>query len=86
MAKQGLNLTILDNQLGQQAPGQGQTQVVIGCASGGTVPNFQPYVTSNPSTMQTNSGNGPAVRLAAFIATLTGNAVEVCTVPSVTPG
>lgn len=86
MAKQGVSLTILDNQLSQQAPGQGQTPVVIGCASGGTVPNFQPYVTSNPATMQTNSGNGPAVRLAAFIATLTGQAVEVCTTTSVTPG
>lgn len=86
MSKQGINISVADGQLGQSVPGQGPTQVVIGCGSGGTVPSFSPYETSNVSTIKTNSGVGPGPRLAAFIASLTGNAVEFVKVPSVTPG
>ena len=86
MAKQGVSITIADNGLGQQAPGQGQTEVVIGCATGGTVANFVPYTTSNPTTIQANSGNGPMPRLAATICTTTGNPVTCVSVPSTTPG
>jgi hypothetical protein len=82
MAKQGVNLTVLDQQLGQSAPGQGQTEVVIGTCSGGTVPNFTPYTTTNPATIQANSGVGSAPRLAAYTAQLSGNPVTVCTVPN----
>lgn len=81
-----VGITILDNQLGQSNQGLGNTEVVIGCAAGGTVANFVPYVTNDPNVMLTNSGYGPATRLAAFIATQSGNAVEICTVPTVTPG
>lgn len=79
-------INILDNQLGQSSNGPGNVEVVIGCSSGGTVANFVPYTTNNPATIQTNSGNGPAPRLAASIANQTGNPVIVCTVPAASPG
>lgn len=81
----GVTITVQDNQLGTLPPGLGQTEFVIGVSSGGTVPNFTPYEATNPSTFQTNSGNGPGPRLAAFGAG-TGNATGLVTIPIVTPG
>lgn len=86
MSKQGLNITIADNALGQQPPGQGTTLAVIGCSSGTTVPNFVPYTTTNPATISGNSGFGPMPRLAAFITTQSGNPVECVSVPAASPG
>jgi hypothetical protein len=86
MSAQGVNLTILDDQLGQSVPGAGPTIVVIGCSSGSTVASFVPYTSNNPSTFSTNSGYGPGPRLAAFMANLTGNPVEFVKVPTVTTG
>lgn len=86
MSAQGVNLTILDDQLGQSVPGAGPTIVVIGCSSGSTVASFVPYASNNPSTFSTNSGYGPGPRLAAFMANLTGNPVEFVKVPSTSPG
>ena len=84
--KQGVNITVLDNQLGQQPPGQGQTEVVIGVASGGSVPAYTPYTTSNPATIQANSGNGPMSRLAAFVSTGSGNPVTCVQIPAGSAG
>lgn len=91
MTAQGVNITVLDNQLGQTVPGQGQTEVVIGVSSSPTtstvtVSAFVPYTSSNPSTFSTNSGFGPGPRLAAFIANQTGNPVTFVKVPTVGNG
>jgi hypothetical protein len=86
MGVPGVAITLLDNQLGQSQAGLGNVEVVIGTSSGGTVANFVPYTTNNPATIQTNSGNGSAPRLAATIANQTGNPVTVCTIPAASPG
>ena len=91
MSAQGVNLTILDNQLGQSVPGSGPTIAVIGCSSSPTtstltVSAFVPYTSNNPQTFSANSGYGPGPRLAAFMANLTGNPVEFVKVPSASPG
>jgi hypothetical protein len=92
MTAQGVNINILDDQLGQVPPGQGPTQFVIGCSSGSTVSSsstvgsFGVYTSNNPSAFSANSGYGPGPRLAAFMANLTGNPVGFVKVPSTTPG
>jgi hypothetical protein len=86
MTKQGITFNILDGQLGQQPPGQGQAEVVIGWASGGTVANFVPYTTTSPSVIQANSGNGSMSRIAAFCAVNSGNPVTCVSIPSAGAG
>jgi hypothetical protein len=85
-AAQGVNFTVLDGALGQNVPGQGSTEVVIGVSSGSAVASFVPYTSSNPSTFSTNSGYGPGPRLAAFIANQTGNPVTFVKVPTIGAG
>lgn len=71
MPNQGVNFTILDNQLGLSQLGTGQTIVVCGVSSAGT-PN-QPLFASQPQSFVTNFGYGPGPELAAYIANATGN-------------
>ena len=80
MTAQGVNITVNDNALGQSVPGQGQTEVVIGVSSSGT--SFQPVTSTQPSAFTSAFGNGPMVRLAAFIAAQTGNPVMAIKVPT----
>jgi hypothetical protein len=86
MGVPSVNLTILDNQLGQTSLSSGNIEAVIGVCSGGTQANYQPYTTSNPATIKSNSGVGPAPRLAASIAAQSGQPVTVCTVPQAGAG
>jgi hypothetical protein len=81
MTAQGVNITIQDNQLGQAPPGQGQTELVIGCGSSSTY-NYTPITSTNPNAFTTGNNYGPGPELAAFIANQTGNPVTLCQVPA----
>jgi Protein of unknown function (DUF2586) len=78
--KQGVNINILDNQLGQSVPGQGPTNIVIGYGSAG--PNYVPFTSTNPGAFVTQNGYGEGPELAAYIANLSGNPVCLVTVPA----
>ena len=69
---------VLDNQLGQSLPGNGEIEYVIGGASSG--PFFQLTQSTNPTAFL-SSGYGPGPSLAGFIATATGNEVAFVPVP-----
>lgn len=73
MPNQGVNFTILDNQLGLAAAGAGAAIVVAGVSSIGTA--NQPVFSQQPQTFVTSFGYGPGPELAAYIANATGNLV-----------
>jgi hypothetical protein len=83
MTAQGVNLFVQDNGLGQQPPGVGNTEYVIGIGSTG--PYFQIINSNSPAAFQAN-GTGPGVECAGFIANSTGNPVAFVAVPAAIVG
>lgn len=83
MTAQGVNLFVQDNGLGQQPPGAGNTEYVIGIGSTG--PYFQIIESNNPAAFQAN-GTGPGVECAGFIANSTGNPTAFVAVPAAIAG
>jgi hypothetical protein len=74
MSGNGVSFSILDNQLGQTPPGNGNTELVVGVGSLASF-NFSPITSSNPGAFTAGGNSGPGPELAAFIANQTGNAV-----------
>ena len=70
---QGVNINVQDNGLGAAVPGGGGVLVICGPTSSGTV--NVPTQTTNPATITSNYGYGPAVQLAANVVEGTGNPV-----------
>jgi hypothetical protein len=61
-----VTITVNDNGTSTITVPAPQTQVVIGCASGGTTPVNVPYATTSPATLVANSGYGDLCEAAAL--------------------
>lgn len=67
--------SVLDNGLGQQNPGTGNTLVVVGVGSGGTLPVNTPLDSAVGGAFVAAGGYGPGPQLAELILSQSGNDV-----------
>jgi hypothetical protein len=72
-------LSVLDNGLAQQLPGNGSIEYVIGPGSQG--PYYQLIQSTNPNDFVTQNGYGSGVELAGFICNSSGNEVAFVAIP-----
>lgn len=70
-----VSFTIEDNGLGQQNPGTGNTLVVVGVGSGGTLPVNTPLDSAQAGAFIAAGGYGPGPQLAELILNQSGNDV-----------
>ena len=70
-----VTFSVVDNGLGQQNPGTGNTIVVVGVGSGGSVPVNTPLTSQQAGAFVAAGGYGPGPQLAELILSQAGNPV-----------
>jgi hypothetical protein len=78
--------SVIDNGLGQQNPGTGNTVVVVGVGSGGSLPVNTPLDSATAGAFVAAGGYGPGPQLAELILSQSGNNVIFVPASSTTPG
>jgi hypothetical protein len=86
MTRASVNINVQDNGLGQQNPGNGNTLVVIGVGSGGSVPVNTPVTSQTAGAFIAAGGYGPGPQLAELILDESGNEVVFVQATATTPG
>ena len=70
-----VSFSVIDNGLGQQNPGNGNTLVVVGVGSGGSLPVNTPLDSATAGAFVAAGGYGPGPQLAELILSQSGNDV-----------